>query len=125
MRCDYCPLCPTAEDDVCPESEGEYGIEHADGMLGCKHPWNWAKKHDEEYTKHLGEITFDIIKLSDDMCRIVARDIRTVIRKLSDGGCICNIEVLLDEMERIENEASAMGYEVVFKTVTTEWNEVN
>ena len=23
MRCDCCPLCPIAEDDVCPESEGE------------------------------------------------------------------------------------------------------
>lgn len=43
MRCDNYPLCPTAEDDVCPKSEGKYGIEHADGMLGCKHPWNWDK----------------------------------------------------------------------------------
>ncbi len=32
MRCDCCPLCPIAEDDVCPESEGKYGIEHADGL---------------------------------------------------------------------------------------------
>lgn len=32
MRCDNCPLCPTAEDDVCPESEGKYGIEHADDL---------------------------------------------------------------------------------------------
>lgn len=32
MRCDCCPLCPIAEDDMCPESEGEYGIEHADEM---------------------------------------------------------------------------------------------
>ena len=30
MRCDNCPLCPIAEDDVCPEIEGKYGIEHAD-----------------------------------------------------------------------------------------------
>lgn len=44
MRCDNCPLCPIAEDDVCLESEGKYGIEHADGMLGCKHPRNWAEK---------------------------------------------------------------------------------
>lgn len=27
MRCDCCPLRPLAEDDVCPECEGEYGIE--------------------------------------------------------------------------------------------------
>lgn len=32
MRCDSCPLCPIAEDDVCMESEGKYGIEHADGV---------------------------------------------------------------------------------------------
>ena len=29
MRCDCCPLAPY--DDICPESEGEYGIEHKDG----------------------------------------------------------------------------------------------
>lgn len=47
MRCDNCPLCPIAEDGVCPECEGKYGIEHADGMLGCKHPRNWAEKRSE------------------------------------------------------------------------------
>lgn len=60
------------------------------------------------------KITFDIWKLSDDMCRIVAHDIRTDIRKLSDGGCIGDIETLLAEMERIRDEASVIGYEVVF-----------
>lgn len=61
MRCDNCPLCPIAEDDVCLESEGKYGIEHADGMLGCKHPWNWIKKRDEEYTKYLGNMGTDMV----------------------------------------------------------------
>ena len=37
MRCDNCPLCPIADDGVCAESEGEYGTEYADGMVGCKH----------------------------------------------------------------------------------------
>ncbi len=60
MRCDLCPLCPIAEDDVCPESEGKYGIEHADGMLGCKHPWNWIKKRDEEHTEYLGNMGTDM-----------------------------------------------------------------
>ncbi len=41
MRCDYCPL--SAPEDVCPEAEGKYGVEHQDGMLGCSHPWNWVK----------------------------------------------------------------------------------
>lgn len=60
MRCDCCPLCPSAEDDVCPESEGKYGIEHADGMSGCKHPYSWAKKRDEEYAEHLGDMGTDM-----------------------------------------------------------------
>ena len=44
MKCDYCPLAPF--DDVCPESEGKYGIEFKDGSLGCKHPRNWVEKRD-------------------------------------------------------------------------------
>lgn len=34
MRCDCCPL--GSDEDVCPEAENEYGIEHKDGVLGCK-----------------------------------------------------------------------------------------
>lgn len=60
MRCDLCPLCPIAQDDVCFEAEGKYGIEHADGMLGCKHPWNWVKKRDKEYDEYLGVMGTDI-----------------------------------------------------------------
>ena len=41
MRCDCCPL--GSDEDVCPEAEGKYGIEHKDGVLGCTHPWNWVK----------------------------------------------------------------------------------
>ena len=60
MRCDLCPLCPVADDDVCPESEGEYGIEHKDGMSGCKHPRNWAEKRNREYTQYLGDMGTDM-----------------------------------------------------------------
>lgn len=79
MRCDCCPLCPIAEDDVCPESEGEYGIEHADGMLGCRHPKNWAKKRDKEHTEYLSDmgtdmgvelcISEDELKIAVDYCK--------------------------------------------------------
>lgn len=79
MRCDCCPLCPIAEDDVCPESEGKYGIEHADGMLGCRHPKNWAKKRDEEHTEYLSDmgtdmgvelcISEDELKIAVDYCK--------------------------------------------------------
>ena len=58
MRCDYCPL--GSNDDVCPEAENEYGIEHKDGVLGCKHPRNWVDKRDKEYSEYLGEMGVDI-----------------------------------------------------------------
>lgn len=73
MRCDCCPLCPIAEDDVCPESEGEYGIEHADGMLGCRHPKNWAKKRDKEHTEYLSDMGTDMgveLCISEDELKI-------------------------------------------------------
>lgn len=60
MRCDFCPLCPIAEDDVCPESENEYGIEHKDGMCGCRHPYNWVKKRDDEHTEYIGDMGTDM-----------------------------------------------------------------
>ena len=60
MICDCCPLCPIAEDDVCMESEGKYGIEHADGMLGCKHPRNWCEKKSRERDEHYGIMGTDM-----------------------------------------------------------------
>lgn len=60
MRCDNCPLCPIADDDVCPECEGEYGIEYADGMVGCKHPRNWVEKKSNEHDTALGEMGTDM-----------------------------------------------------------------
>lgn len=58
MKCDCCPLAPF--DDVCPESEGKYGIEFKDGSLGCKHPRNWAEKRDFEHSKVYGEMGTDM-----------------------------------------------------------------
>lgn len=60
MRCDCCPLCPIAEDDVCSESEGKYGIEHADGTAGCKHPRSWAEKKSYECDKYYGDMGTDM-----------------------------------------------------------------
>ena len=59
MRCDLCPLCPPQGeygDDVCPEMDGPLGIEHKDGMGGCKHPYNWVKKRCDEYIDYLGKM---------------------------------------------------------------------
>lgn len=58
MRCDYCPL--SDPEDVCAEAEGEYGIEHKDGVLGCRHPWNWIKKRDDMHTTAIGEMGLDM-----------------------------------------------------------------
>ena len=67
MRCDCCPF--GSDEDVCPEAENEYGIEHKDGVLGCKHPRNWVEKRDGEYTEYLGEMGTDMgieMDLSDN-----------------------------------------------------------
>lgn len=53
MRCDRCPLCPSDDEAVCCIAEGELGLEHKDGMWGCKHSWNWCKKQAEEYRKNI------------------------------------------------------------------------
>ena len=58
MKCDCCPLAPY--DDVCPISEGKYGIEHKDGSLGCRHPRNWIEKRDSECSEHYGEMGTDM-----------------------------------------------------------------
>lgn len=58
MRCDNCPF--GSNEDVCPESEGEYGITHQDGVLGCKHPRNWVKKRYESYCEYLGNMGIDM-----------------------------------------------------------------
>ena len=46
-------------EDTCPEAEGKYGIEHKDGVCGCRHPWNWAHKRDMMYADALGEMGLD------------------------------------------------------------------
>lgn len=57
MRCDYCPL---FNGDTCPETENEYGIEHKDGTLGCRHPRSWANKRSKEYSDYLGDMGTDM-----------------------------------------------------------------
>ena len=58
MKCDFCPL--SSADDVCPVSEGKYGIKFKDGTLGCRHPWNWVDKRDKEYDDYLGKMGLDM-----------------------------------------------------------------
>ena len=58
MRCDMCPL--SNPEDVCPEAEGQYGIKHEDGTLGCRHPRNWVEKRDAEYDEYIGVMGLDM-----------------------------------------------------------------
>ena len=72
MRCDCCPF--GSPEDVCPEAEGEYGLEYKDGGLGCKHPRNWVDKRDEAYCNHLAEMGTDMgieMDLSKDQIKRV------------------------------------------------------
>jgi len=63
MRCDNCPLSPIADDDACAIADSEYGIEHKDGMSGCRHPYNWCKKKADEYVDYLGEMADGMIQM--------------------------------------------------------------
>ena len=65
MRCDICPLCPPY-DEVCEVSEGEYRLEHKDGMCGCRHPYNWAKKRADEYDEYLGKMGEGMAKMLEE-----------------------------------------------------------
>lgn len=75
MRCDLCPLWPTGIDDTCPEMDGEYGIVHADGVAGCRHPRNWVEKREREYDRYLGEMAENIIKWMKENERGVKHEI--------------------------------------------------
>lgn len=58
MRCDLCPL--SHLEDVCPEAEGAYGMEHKDGTLGCKHPRSWVENRNAEHGEYLGAMGLDM-----------------------------------------------------------------
>jgi len=49
------------------------------------------------------------IWIHNDFCRIEANDCRAKIRALSDGACICDIEVLMFELDRINKELAKIN----------------
>ena len=59
-------------------------------------------------------IKFRMIKVSNDMCRIEARDCRSIYRDIADGGCICSLDVMLAEIEHITNEVENLGNNAMF-----------
>jgi hypothetical protein len=42
--------------------DGEYGIMHADGVAGCRHPRNWVEKREREYEDYLVEMAESMAK---------------------------------------------------------------
>lgn len=59
-------------------------------------------------------IKFRIINISNDMCRIEVSDCRSIYRKISDGACICTLEIMLGEMQHITNEVEKLGNKAIF-----------
>lgn len=64
-------------------------------------------------------IKFTILRLTSDMCMIKTSDCREVYRNIASSGCICDLEVMLDEMERITAQVRKMGNETVFVFTNT------
>lgn len=58
-------------------------------------------------------IKFRIIKYND-MCRIEANDIRGTYRTIAPRGCICSLDIMLEEMERITKEVKQFGNNAIF-----------
>jgi hypothetical protein len=55
-----------------------------------------------------------IIKVNDNMCRITISDCRSIYRNISEGACICSMDVMLDQIEHITNEIKKLGGRAVF-----------
>lgn len=60
------------------------------------------------------EIKFTIIRIGNDICRIKAKDIRSIYKNISDGGCITSVNVLLSQIEYISKKVEKLGDRVVF-----------
>lgn len=103
--------------------EAELKLEYKDGET-C-----WAANLEAEYERieelickielegkrsYHEKIKFRIIKVSEDMCRIEPCDIRKIYRDITDGACICSLNIMLEEMEHISNEVEKAGNKVIF-----------
>ena len=59
-------------------------------------------------------IKFRIMPVSGTLCLIRAKDIRTVYKRIADGGVISSVEILFAEMQRIRTEVEKLGKKAVF-----------
>ena len=60
-------------------------------------------------------VKFTVMDVGSGMCRVVPHDIRTIFRKIADGGCISSLGVLLDEMDHITKACTEIGFIAVFE----------
>lgn len=52
-----------------------------------------------------------------NMCRIETSHIGKTFCNMCDGGCIMDLETMLQEMERITEECKKIGYTAKFETM--------
>lgn len=62
----------------------------------------------------MNKVEFIIHRISADMCRITANNILEKYKRISDGGCITDIETLLDEIQEITRKTREHGGEAIF-----------
>lgn len=62
----------------------------------------------------MNKVEFIIHRISADMCRITANSILEKYKRISDGGCITDIETLLAEMQEITRKTREHGGEAIF-----------
>lgn len=63
------------------------------------------------------KVEFVINRISADMCRITANNILEKYKQITDGGCITDLETLLDEIQEIKNKTADQGDEAIFTMI--------
>ena len=69
------------------------------------------------------KISFTIWNNRGGWFRITANDCRTEIRKLSDGACICDAEMLAEELNRLNKELAKRNAYPVYNVAS--WDDFN
>lgn len=63
------------------------------------------------------KVEFVINRISADMCRITANNILEKYKQITDGGCITDLETLLDEIQEIKRKTADQGDEAIFTMI--------
>lgn len=63
------------------------------------------------------KVEFVINRISADICRITANNILEKYKQITDGGCITDLETLLDEIQEIKRKTADQGDEAIFTMI--------